>query len=58
MTKKEVKDSIFSLNYVAGQLKTYGEKNDYTHELMLRHLEDVVKNIEKDKIDYENKLKG
>lgn len=49
MTKLEIKSCIFSLEYVAGQLKVYGEKNDYDHDLMLRHLEDVVKMIEKDK---------
>ena len=48
MTKKEVSDALFSLNYVQGQLKTYGEKNDYDHRLLLAHLSDVVKSIEKD----------
>ena len=50
MTKQEVKDAIFSLDYVSGQLKVYGEKNDYDHDLLLRHLEDVVKKIKADKI--------
>jgi hypothetical protein len=49
MTKQEVKDAIFSLDYVSGQLKVYGEKNDYDHDLLLRHLEDVVKKIKSDK---------
>lgn len=49
MTKQEVKDAIFSLNYVANTLKIYGEKNDYHHDLMLGHLEDVVKKIKDDK---------
>ena len=45
MTKEQVNDTLFSLNYVLGQIKTYGEKDDYDHELMIRHLEDVIKNI-------------
>jgi hypothetical protein len=49
MTKQEVKDAIFSLDYVSGQLKVYGEKSDYDHDLLLRHLEDVVKKIKSDK---------
>ena len=49
MTTQEVKDAIFSLDYVSGQLKVYGEKNDYDHDLLLRHLEDVVKKIKSDK---------
>lgn len=49
MTKEEIKDAIFSLNYVSGQLKVYGEKNDYDHELLLRHLKNVVNKIESDK---------
>lgn len=49
MTKQEVKDAIFSLNYVANTLKIYGEKNDYIHDLMLGHLEDVIKKIKNDK---------
>ena len=49
MTKKEVSDALFSLDYVQGQLKTYGEKNDYDHRLLLAHLSDVVKSIEKDR---------
>ena len=49
MTKKEIEDSLFSLNYVFGQLKVYGEKNEYPHDLLLAHLDDVVKRIEQDK---------
>ena len=49
MTKAEVNDAIFSLNYVSGQLKVYGEKNDYDHDLLLRHLESVVKLVKADK---------
>ena len=48
MTQLEVKDAIFSLDYVSGQLKIYGEKNDYDHDLLLRHLEDVIKKIKSD----------
>lgn len=48
MTKEEVKDAVFSLEYVAGQLRVYGEKNDYSHELVLRHLNDVIKVIQAD----------
>ena len=55
MTKKEVSDALFSLNYVQGQLKTYGEKNDYDHRLLLAHLSDVVKSIEKDRDDIKDK---
>ena len=50
MTKAEVKDAIFSLDYVSGQLRVYGEKNDYSHELLLRHLNDVVKKIQADQL--------
>ena len=49
MTKQEVKDAIFSLGYVSGQLRVYGEKNDYDHDLLLKHLEDIVKKINSDK---------
>lgn len=49
MTQQEVKDTVFSLDYVSGQLKIYGEKNDYDHDLLLRHIEDVVKKIQFDK---------
>lgn len=49
MTKKEVKDCMFSLNFVSNTLKVYGEKNDYMHELCIKHLEDVIKLIKNDK---------
>ena len=49
MTQQAVKDAVFSLDYVSGQLKVYGEKNDYDHDLLLRHIEDVVKKIQSDK---------
>lgn len=48
MTNKEVKDSMFSLDYVSNTLKVYGEKNDYMHKLLISHLEDVIKLIQKD----------
>ena len=54
MEKKEVNDSIFSLNYVIGQLKIYGEKNDYSHDLLLRHIDDVVKRIKEDEAKKES----
>ena len=54
MTKQDVKDCMFSLDYVSGQLKVYGEKNDYDHNLLLRHLEDVVKKIKSDQDNTEN----
>ena len=48
MTKEQLEEALFSLDYVTGQLKVYGEKNDYFHELLLRHLKDVIKKIEAD----------
>lgn len=47
--RQEVNDMLFSLNYVYNSINVYGNENDYDHDLMLRHLNDVVNTIKKDK---------
>jgi hypothetical protein len=37
------------LNYVYNSVECYGNDNNYSHDLMLSHLKDVVELIEKDK---------
>ena len=49
MTQQDVFNAVFSLDYVSGQLKVYGESSDYNHDLLIRHLEDVIRKIESDK---------
>lgn len=51
--RPEVSKMMFSLNYVYNSIEVYGNQNDYSHDLMLSHLRDVITLIEKDK---ENKV--
>jgi hypothetical protein len=47
--RPEVSKMLFSLNYVYNSVECYGNDNNYSHDLMLSHLKDVVELIEKDK---------
>lgn len=49
--REEVSKILFSLNYVYNTVECYGNNNDYSHDLMLVHLKDVVSLIEQDKLN-------
>jgi hypothetical protein len=47
--REEANTMMWTLNYVYNTISCYGNDNDYSHDLMLSHLEDVIQIMMKDK---------
>ena len=47
--REDVNTMLWKLNYVYNSISCYGNENDYSHDLMASHLEDVIEVIKKDK---------
>lgn len=47
--RPEVDRMLWTLNYVYNYINVYGSDNDYDHDFVLRHIDDVIEQIKKDK---------
>ncbi len=47
--RSEVGRMLWTLNYMYNYLNTYGSENDYNHDFVLAHIQDVVDQVKKDK---------
>ena len=47
--RPEVDSMLWTLNYVYNYINVYGSDNDYDHDFVLAHIDDVIKQIKKDK---------
>lgn len=47
--KEGLNQTVSTLRYLADTIDTYGDDNQYNHDLMLLHIQDIVEYIKKDK---------